>query len=97
MRARGAIAGVGALLAMAACGGDPVGGDTTGTRGSTSGTDTTTTVPAPAGTLTYTVARGDTLWSIANHFGTTVAALVEANAIPDPDVIQIGLVLRIPG
>lgn len=42
---------------------------------------------------TYTVAAGDTLGSIAAAHGTTVAALVAANHIADPNVIYVGQVL----
>lgn len=46
---------------------------------------------------TYTVVAGDTLWGIAQQFGTTVAALAEANNISDPSSIEPGQVLTIPG
>ena len=42
------------------------------------------------------VQEGDTLAAIAQRFGTTVAALQEANGIEDPDEIVIGQVLVIP-
>lgn len=45
---------------------------------------------------TYTVLPGDTLTSIARRHGTTVEALVEANALPDRDHIEVGQRLRIP-
>lgn len=45
---------------------------------------------------TYTVRSGDTLSSIARELGTTVEALVEANDIADPDVIDIGQQLTVP-
>jgi LysM repeat protein len=45
---------------------------------------------------TYTVRSGDTLSSIAQERGTTVEAIVEANDIEDPDVIDIGQELTIP-
>ena len=45
---------------------------------------------------TYTVQTGDTLFSIASRFGTTVEALVEANNITNPDLIRVGQVLTIP-
>ena len=45
---------------------------------------------------TYTVQTGDTLFSIASRFGTTVEALVEANNITNPDLINVGQVLIIP-
>jgi LysM repeat protein len=44
---------------------------------------------------TYTVQRGDTLYSIAIKFGTTVPALVTANSLANPNLIQIGQVLII--
>lgn len=44
----------------------------------------------------YTVRSGDTLFEIARQFGTTVEAIVEANDIDDPDVIDIGQELVIP-
>jgi len=45
----------------------------------------------------YVVQEGDTLIAIASRFGTTVAALVEANGIADPSSIQPGMELVIPG
>ncbi len=46
---------------------------------------------------TYTVQSGDTLYSIAARFGTTVAALQAANGLPDfGPAIYIGQLLRIP-
>lgn len=60
----------------------------------------TATVPAAtptSGLVTYTVRAGDTLGKIAAQFGVTVAAIVEANNIEDPSLIQVGQVLVIPG
>ncbi len=50
-------------------------------------------------TDTYEVKSGDTLWSIASHFGITVAQLVEANraSVPDQNLIYPGQQLVIPG
>ena len=47
---------------------------------------------------TYTVESGDTLSKIASHYGTTWQAIYEANTdtIDDPDMIQVGQVIRIP-
>jgi LysM repeat protein len=53
---------------------------------------TTTTIPP----VTYTVKRGDTLSSIAKHFGDTVEALVAANHIVEANLITQGQVLVIP-
>ena len=44
----------------------------------------------------YTVRPGDTLWAIAQRFGTTVQELVNLNGIADPDLIYPGQVLRLP-
>jgi LysM repeat protein len=45
----------------------------------------------------YTVERGDTLGKIASEHGVSVADLVEANDIANPNLIRIGQVLVIPG
>lgn len=45
---------------------------------------------------TYVVRSGDSLWSIAGRFGTTVSAIAELNGIKDPDRIWVGQVLKIP-
>ena len=50
----------------------------------------------PAQTRTYTVVRGDTLYAIAIKFGTTIAALVAANNIANPNLILVDQVLIIP-
>lgn len=46
---------------------------------------------------TYTIQRGDSLSKIAKQFGVTVDALVAANHIANPNLIQPGQVLTIPG
>ncbi|PWH19314.1 MAG: M23 family peptidase [Ardenticatenia bacterium] len=45
---------------------------------------------------TYIVQDGDTLSDIALRFGVTVEALISANQIQDPDLIQVGQKLLIP-
>jgi LysM repeat protein len=57
---------------------------------------TTTPAPTTPTYTSYTVKKGDTLSGIAKTYGTTVAKLVEINSIKDPDLIQIGQVLKIP-
>ena len=47
--------------------------------------------------LRYTIAPGDTLFQLAQVFNTTVAAIAAANQIPDPNRIQVGAELIIPG
>lgn len=46
---------------------------------------------------TYIVQAGDTLFGIATKFGTTIAALQEANTIQDPGALAVGQRLIIPG
>jgi len=52
--------------------------------------------PAPPAPIIHVVQPAETLWGIAVQYGTTVAALVEANQIPDPSLIRIGQALAIP-
>ena len=59
-------------------------------------THTPTATPTPQVT-TYTVQPGDTLASIAQRFGVSVADLATANGIEDPDRISVGQVLTISG
>lgn len=54
------------------------------------------TTPPPA-TTNYTVKSGDTLYSIATRYKTTVAALAKANNITNTNVLRVGQVLKIPG
>lgn len=56
-----------------------------------------TSTPAPARNPgTYTVQEGDTLGAIAERFGVTIADLVAANGLADPDLIYPGQELTIP-
>jgi LysM repeat protein len=61
---------------------------------------TTTAAPAPAPTpapaATYKVASGDTVSRLATRFGTTVAAVVQANGLDARAFIRVGQVLTIP-
>lgn len=46
--------------------------------------------------FTYTVASGDSLWLLANRYGSTVAAIKQANGLTS-DMIYVGQKLTIPG
>lgn len=47
--------------------------------------------------INYTVKAGDTLTAIARKYGVTVQAIVDANGIDNPDAIDVGEGLIIPG
>ena len=64
-----------------------------GTAAPTPGTPAS---PSPSAGRTYTVQSGDTLSGIAARFGTTVAAIADANGIADRRLIRVGQVLIIP-
>src|SRR5690606_22983882 len=44
----------------------------------------------------HTVQAGETLWQIAQRYGTTVQEIVKLNRIQNPNLIQTGAVLTIP-
>lgn len=54
------------------------------------------TPTAPATTTTYTVVAGDTLFSIGQRFGVSVADLVAANGLANPNALAVGQQLVIP-
>lgn len=47
--------------------------------------------------FTYTVQAGDTLAAIAARYNVTQAALVQLNALTNPDALTVGQQLKIPG
>ena len=49
------------------------------------------------GTTVYTVKKGDTLTAIAAKYGTTVQKIVNCNGIKDPNKIDVGQKIKIPG
>jgi len=51
--------------------------------------------PTPTGQI-YAVQYGDTLFSIAQAYGTSVEALAEANGLTYPYIIYVGQMLVIP-
>ncbi|AUD14380.1 MULTISPECIES: LysM peptidoglycan-binding domain-containing protein [unclassified Planococcus (in: firmicutes)] len=57
---------------------------------------TTAPTPPPATSVKYTVKAGDTLYSIASKYNTTVAAIASANKITNTNLISVGQVLIIP-
>lgn len=51
---------------------------------------------APANEIVYhTVEPGETIWEIANRYGSSVASVIRENKIEDPDRIWVGTRLRI--
>ena len=49
-----------------------------------------------AATGTYVVRPGDSLASIASAFNTNYLTLAEMNGLPNPDILTVGQVLRVP-
>jgi LysM repeat protein len=56
----------------------------------------TAVTSSAAGTTTYTVQPGDTLYGIAARFGKSVWDIIVANNLTDPHLIWVGQVLIIP-
>jgi LysM repeat protein len=103
----GAVA-VAGILCLAGCGG---GGNKTAPPSTTlppsttslpatTSSPSTTAPPATTAAATtpgvYIVQKGDSLTSIAKHFGVTVAQLVAANKIRNQDHVEAGQQLTIP-
>lgn len=58
---------------------------------------TAAAAPAPQSGATYTVVANDTLSGIAQRYGTNWQTLQALNGLPDPNKIDVGQVLRVPG
>lgn len=59
-------------------------------------TSSATPSPSTPPVREHTVVSGDTLWTIATKYSVSVAAIQAANQISNPNLIQVGQVLRIP-
>ena len=69
---------------------------TTGQADSGTGGGTSSAPAAPEGAVYHTVAAGDTLWAIAQRYGVTMGEILVWNPqIKNPNVIQVGLTLRV--
>ncbi len=53
-------------------------------------------VTCPPGTFPYTIRPGDTFYSIARRFNTTVAALISANPGVNPNFLLVGQRICVP-
>ncbi len=47
-------------------------------------------------TISYTVRKGNTLFGIAQFFGTTVEKILEMNNITDPNNLYVGQTILVP-
>lgn len=52
--------------------------------------------PVPGSGKTYVVRQGDTLFSIATRYGTTVQVLMQMNGLSNPNFVYAGQVLNVP-
>jgi LysM repeat protein len=50
----------------------------------------------PPGSQQYTIAAGDTLFGLAQRFGTTVAAITSANPGINPNDLRVGQLICVP-
>ncbi|MDR0896237.1 MAG: LysM peptidoglycan-binding domain-containing protein [Oscillospiraceae bacterium] len=53
--------------------------------------------PAGCTGTAHTIVRGDTYYTLAQHYGVTVAAITAANPGVDPNALRVGQVICIPG
>ena len=86
---------------IAACGGDDDDVEPTATATQPPPTQAApviqpTVAPTVAAAIEHVVAAGETLSEIADLYGVTVEAIVEANELEDADLINVGDTLTIP-
>src|SRR5438876_10370899 len=74
----------------------PDGGGNSSKTTPTSTPTSSTAGPTTTTLATYQVQRGDTLTSIAKHFGVSVASIVAQNHLTNPDQLTLGQTLQIP-
>ncbi len=55
-----------------------------------------TTPPPPTGQTVHVVQAGENLYRIALQYGTTVQAISQANGITNPNLVYVGMQLKIP-
>ncbi|HZK50247.1 MAG TPA: LysM peptidoglycan-binding domain-containing protein [Actinomycetota bacterium] len=60
-------------------------------------TITTGGASSSAGGSTHTIRAGETLWDLAQRFGTTVDALARANGISNPNLVVAGTTISVSG
>ena len=65
--------------------------------GANSNNNTSSYSASSTSLISYTVVQGDTLSKIAKKFGTTYQELARINGISNPNIINIGQVIRVPG
>ena len=53
------------------------------------------TVLSKPSTTTHKIASGETLWAIANKYGTTTDAIINANSHIDPNCLHVGEIIKI--
>ena len=51
---------------------------------------------APRWSRVHVVAQGDTVWDLAQRYGTTIEAISRVNQLRDPSRIRVGARLRVP-
>lgn len=66
-------------------------------NGTTTNTNTSTSKPAASNAASYTVKSGDTLSKIAALHQMSLSQLVSLNGITNPNLIQVGQVLKVTG